>query len=447
MLSHGWSPAEQVVRLHDGAGGPWWAGGRERRTGHKSLFVQTCFVSASINHPRLSVCPQHPQPANPHSKQPQTQGDGPSPSPSDKMANPTQQGFFVPDLLAALPNTLASIIDQRVNAIVDQRFQDIEQRLDNVEAVLRAEGRLAPPRQSPLRAQVQHHQQQHHQPQFQHNVNPPPPPQPQTHHNQNVVDNTDPVLALASANQAAAMTAHPAPPVPPQQQQQQQSHQQQQQQAQAQQQQQQQAQQQQQQQQQQQPQMAPPPAAVLHAMPPIVAMEIPPEGFPISSRATMQLELDQFTIPRGYSMRMSGTRDMGKGKRKIRWICFRAGEARYSEASKAAGMPERSSKKCNCPFKFECVETFRDSNMWVVHHHITPGTTTHNHPPSDPSEDPRSRKLPPAVASEVDGWLRQGWQVSKIMTELKNRGFKNVLSRDLYNRRQQLKREDESGEA
>lgn len=193
--------------------------------------------------------------------------------------------------------------------------------------------------------------------------------------------------------------------------------------------------------------MAPPPAAVLHAMPPIVAMEIPPEGFPISSRATMQLELDQFTIPRGYSMRMSGTRDMGKGKRKIRWICFRAGEARYSEASKAAGMPERSSKKCNCPFKFECVETFRDSNMWVVHHHITPGTTTHNHPPSDPSEDPRSRKLPPAVASEVDGWLRQGWQVSKIMTELKNRGFKNVLSRDLYNRRQQLKREDESGEA
>lgn len=365
------------------------------------------------------------------------------------MANPTQQGFFVPDLLATLPNTLASIIDQRVNAIVDQRFQDIEQRLDNVEAVLRAEGRLAPPRQSPLRAQVQHHQQQHHQPQFQQNVNPPPPPQPQTHHNQNVVDNTDPVLALASANQAAAMTAHPAPPVPQQQQQQQQSHQQQQQQQQQAQQQQQQAQAQQQQQQQQQPQpqMAPPPAAVLHAMPPIVAMEIPPEGFPISSRATMQLELDQFTIPRGYSMRMSGTRDMGKGKRKIRWICFRAGEARYSEASKAAGMPERSSKKCNCPFKFECVETFRDSNMWVVHHHITPGTTTHNHPPSDPSEDPRSRKLPPAVASEVDGWLRQGWQVSKIMTELKNRGFKNVLSRDLYNRRQQLKREDESGEA
>ncbi|KAG8157030.1 hypothetical protein KVR01_013020 [Diaporthe batatas] len=392
------------------------------------------------------------------------------------MANPTQQGFFVPDLLATLPNTIASIIDQRVNAIVDQRFQDIEQRLDNLEAVLRAEGRLAPPRQSPLRAQVQHHPQQHHQPQFQQTVNPPPlPPQSQPHHNQNVVDNPEPVMALATANQAAAMTAHTAPPVPQQQQQQQQQqaqqqqqqHQQQQQQQQAQaqaqaqqqqqQQQQQQAQQQQQpqqqpqqpqpQQQQQQQQMAPPPSAVLHAMPPIVAMEIPPEGFPITSRATMQLELDQFTIPRGYSMRMSGTRDMGKGKRKIRWICFRAGEARYSEASKAAGMPERSSKKCNCPFKFECVETFRDSNMWVVHHHITPGTTTHNHPPSDPSEDPRSRKLPPAVASEVDGWLRQGWQVSKIMTELKNRGFKNVLSRDLYNRRQQLKREDESGDA
>lgn len=174
-----------------------------------------------------------------------------------------------------------------------------------------------------------------------------------------------------------------------------------------------------------------------------VPMEIPPEGYPISSRATMQQELDLFTIPRGYSMRMSGTRDMGKGKRKIRWICFRAGEPRYSDASKASGQPERSSKKCNCPFKFECVETFRDSNLWVVHHHITPGTTTHNHPPSDPTEDPRSRKLPANVAAEVDGFLRAGWQVSKIMQELKNRGFKNVLSRDMYNRRQQLKRDDE----
>lgn len=188
-------------------------------------------------------------------------------------------------------------------------------------------------------------------------------------------------------------------------------------------------------------------AASASVITPRIPMEIPPEGYPISSRATMQQELDHFTICRGYSMRMSGTRDMGKGKRKIRWICFRAGEPRYSDASKASGQPERSSKKCNCPFKFECVETFRDSNLWVVHHHITPGTTTHNHSPSDPTEDPRSRKLPANVAREVDGFLRAGWQVSKIMQELKNRGFKNVLSRDMYNRRQQLKRDDEAAGA
>lgn len=397
------------------------------------------------------------------------------------MANPNGQPFFVPnppDLPGALSNTLLALIDQRVGQLIDHRFNDIEQRLQNIESVLRAEGRLAIQQQTapqsqqqqsqqqtrqtdPLRSaqhqqqqqqqqvqqqqqqvqqqvqqvQVQQQQQHHHNPhhnphqhpqpqqvqqqslaQFQ--PNPPQSTQAQAQ-NQNGVVDTDPVMALANANAPGALTG---PTLSMQQAQ---------------------AQVQAQQQQQQQQQLPPAPSANL--VPPIVPMDIPPENYPISSRATMQQELDQFTIPRGYSMRMSGTRDMGKGKRKIRWICFRAGEARYSEASKAAGLPERSSKKCNCPFKFECVETFRDSNMWVVHHHITPGTTTHNHPPSDPSEDPRSRKLPPHVAAEVDGWLRQGWQVSKIMTELKNRGFKNVLSRDLYNRRQQLKREDESG--
>ncbi|KAL2121141.1 hypothetical protein VTJ04DRAFT_5168 [Mycothermus thermophilus] len=247
----------------------------------------------------------------------------------------------------------------------------------------------------------------------------------------------------------------------------------------------------------------------------IIPLEPPPEGFLLSSRARMQEELDAWTLPRGYSMRIAGAKVTGK--RKVRWVCFRGGEARHqrergrksSQAAAAAaaaaaegneaaadrgddddGMDDdeimdqedssaqaaaatqpgsgsgkmrkrkpttdRASKKCGCPFRFEAVETARDSDVWVVHY---PGSgnsndgssllhKTHNHGPSDASarDDPRARKLPSDVAAQVDEWLREGWTVGRIQEELRARGFVNVLNTDLYNRKRLLKKATEGGQ-
>jgi len=181
-------------------------------------------------------------------------------------------------------------------------------------------------------------------------------------------------------------------------------------------------------------------------------LEPPPQGYTISSRATMQEELDQWTIPRGYSMRIAGAKVTGK--KKVRWVCFRGGEARHHRApvdesvilqAKAEGRrkptTDRTSKKCGCLFKFEVIETAKGSDLWVLHY-PNEEHKVHNHGPSDQTSDPRARKLPAFMSAEVDQWLREGWQVSKIQEELKSRGFTNVLNTDLYNRKRLLKKEE-----
>lgn len=181
-------------------------------------------------------------------------------------------------------------------------------------------------------------------------------------------------------------------------------------------------------------------------------MEAPPQGYTISSRATMQEELDQWTIPRGYSMRIAGAKV--SGKKKVRWVCFRGGEARHHRQpvdesvilqAKAEGRrkptTDRTSKKCGCLFKFEVVETMKGSDVWVLHY-PNEEHKVHNHGPSDQTSDPRARKLPPYMSAEVDQWLRDGWLVSKIQEELKARGFTNVLNTDLYNRKRLLKKDE-----
>jgi hypothetical protein len=185
---------------------------------------------------------------------------------------------------------------------------------------------------------------------------------------------------------------------------------------------------------------------------PITPLEAPPQGYTVSSRAAMQEELDQWTIPRGYSMRIAGAKVTGK--KKVRWVCYRGGEARHHRApvdeslilqAKAEGRrkptTDRASKKCGCMFKFELVETAKGSDLWVLHY-PNEEHKVHNHGPSDQTSDPRARKLPSYMSSEVDGWLRSGWLVSKIQEELKGRGFTNVLNTDLYNRKRMLSKQD-----
>ncbi|KAA8631777.1 hypothetical protein SMACR_01110 [Sordaria macrospora] len=182
-------------------------------------------------------------------------------------------------------------------------------------------------------------------------------------------------------------------------------------------------------------------------------LDPPPQGYTISSRASMQEELDHWTIPRGYSMRIAGAKVTGK--KKVRWVCFRGGEARHHrppvdesviQAAKAEGRrkptTDRTSKKCGCLFKFEVIETAKGSDLWTLHY-PNEEHKTHNHGPSpDQTSDPRARKLPAEVSREVDGWLREGWLVSKVQEELRERGFRNVLNTDLYNRKRLLKKED-----
>jgi hypothetical protein len=183
-----------------------------------------------------------------------------------------------------------------------------------------------------------------------------------------------------------------------------------------------------------------------------MALEAPPQGYTVSSRATMQEELDNFTIPRGYSMRIAGAKVTGK--KKVRWVCYRGGEARHHrgpvdesviQQAKAEGRrkptTDRSSKKCGCMFKFELIETTKGSDIWVLHY-PNDEHKVHNHGPSDQTSDPRARKLPPFMSVEVDEWLRSGRQVSKIQEDLKARGFMNVLNTDLYNRKRMLSKHD-----
>jgi hypothetical protein len=196
----------------------------------------------------------------------------------------------------------------------------------------------------------------------------------------------------------------------------------------------------------------PPPAITTTITP----LEPPPPGYTISSRASMQEELDQWTLPRGYSMRIAGAKVTGK--RKVRWVCFRGGEARHHRApvdesvllkAKAEGRrkptTDRASKNCGCLFKFEVIETAKDSDVWVLHY-PNEEHKVHNHGPSDTTSDPRARKLPGYMSAEVDRWLREGWLVSKIQEELRVRGFTNVLNTDLYNRKRLLKKDGGQGE-
>ncbi|KAH8880260.1 hypothetical protein GQ53DRAFT_788781 [Thozetella sp. PMI_491] len=166
----------------------------------------------------------------------------------------------------------------------------------------------------------------------------------------------------------------------------------------------------------------------------------------------MQDELDAFTIPRGYSMRIAGAKSTGR--KKIRWLCYRGGEARHHRApvdesvilqAKAEGRrkptTDRTSKKCGCLFKFEMIETTSGSDLWVLHY-PNEDHKVHNHGPSDETSDPRARRLPPHMSAQVDRWLREGMMVSKVLEELKSRGYSNVINTDLYNRKRLLKKED-----
>lgn len=92
-------------------------------------------------------------------------------------------------------------------------------------------------------------------------------------------------------------------------------------------------------------------------------------------------------------------------------------------------------------FKFELIETTKGSDIWMLHY-PNDEHKVHNHGPSDQTSDPRARKLPAFMSAEVDQWLREGKQVSKIQEDLKARGFMNVLNTDLYNRKRMLQKAD-----
>jgi len=213
------------------------------------------------------------------------------------------------------------------------------------------------------------------------------------------------------------------------------------------------------------PSALPPPPSVVH-YPAAVPLEPPPEGFPVSGRAAMQDELDAWTMPRGYSMRIHGTRVHGQ-RQKIRMVCFRGGKNRPSrkDAAALAAVPgaddddtnlhngaggaaarrkpttDRQSKKCECRFKFELVEVAPGADRFVVHY-ASRENMTHNHGPADLRSDPRARRLPPGLKEEVDGWLREGTAIVKIQEELRRRGFPHVLDFDLRNRKRALMKMD-----
>ncbi len=188
--------------------------------------------------------------------------------------------------------------------------------------------------------------------------------------------------------------------------------------------------------------------------PAVRALEAPPEGFTVSSRARMQDELDAWTVPRGYSMRINGTRTHG-ARQKIRLVCFRGGRSRPRArspvtpadiaAAKAAGRrkptTDRASKKCDCPFKFELVELGPGVDRYAVHY-TNRDNMLHNHAPADLTLDPRARKLPSQVTAEVDQWLRDNMPIAKIQEELRRRGYAHVLDFDLRNRKRTLLRKD-----
>ena len=204
-------------------------------------------------------------------------------------------------------------------------------------------------------------------------------------------------------------------------------------------------------------------------------LEALPEGFIVTGRATLQEELDGWTIPRGYSMRINGTRSHGQ-RQKIRMVCFRGGrsrlrpkeeeEERQSEVDREreregeeSGPPsslvsrrrkpttDRVSKKCECPFRFELVELCPGADEYAVHY-TNDDHMQHNHAAADLMLDPRARKLPPALKAEVDQWLRgdtdsdknkdKAWTIAAIQAELHRRGYGHVLDFDLRNRKRAL---------
>ncbi|EPE06598.1 hypothetical protein F503_02726 [Ophiostoma piceae UAMH 11346] len=229
-------------------------------------------------------------------------------------------------------------------------------------------------------------------------------------------------------------------------------------------------------------------------------LEALPEGFIVTGRATLQEELDSWTIPRGYSMRINGTRSHGR-RQKIRMVCFRGGRSRLrpkeeeqeeerqreelekeKEKEKererlelehrsqlnlgsGSGPPispvalisrrrkpttDRVSKKCECPFRFELVEICPAADEYAVHY-TNDDHMQHNHAAADLMLDPRARKLPSALKAEVDQWLRgnsrdnsrsdktgKAWTIAKIQAELQKRGYGHVLDFDLRNRKRAL---------
>ncbi|CAK7213078.1 hypothetical protein SBRCBS47491_001680 [Sporothrix bragantina] len=206
-------------------------------------------------------------------------------------------------------------------------------------------------------------------------------------------------------------------------------------------------------------------------------LEALPEGFVVSGRATLQEELDGWTIPRGYSMRINGTRSHGR-RQKIRMVCFRGGRSRLRPKEEEAkrerererlvlfpDLPprrrkpttDRISKKCECPFRFELVEVCPGADRYAVHY-TNDDHTQHNHAAADLMLDPRARKLPRALKAEVDQWLRDastlggngkssdtsntGWTIAKIQAELQRRGYGHVLDFDLRNRKRALLHKD-----
>ncbi|CAK7240746.1 MAG: hypothetical protein STHCBS139747_002193 [Sporothrix thermara] len=206
-------------------------------------------------------------------------------------------------------------------------------------------------------------------------------------------------------------------------------------------------------------------------------LEALPEGFVVSGRATLQEELDSWTIPRGYSMRINGTRSHGR-RQKIRMVCFRGGRSRLRPKEEEAkrerererlvlfpDLPprrrkpttDRISKKCECPYRFELVEICPGADRYAVHY-TNDDHTQHNHAAADLMLDPRARKLPRALKAEVDQWLRDastlggngkssdasntGWTIAKIQAELQRRGYGHVLDFDLRNRKRALLHKD-----
>ncbi|OAA66525.1 hypothetical protein SPI_01101 [Niveomyces insectorum RCEF 264] len=229
-------------------------------------------------------------------------------------------------------------------------------------------------------------------------------------------------------------------------------------------------------------------------------LEALPEGFVVTGRAALQDELDSWTIPRGYSMRINGTRSHGR-RQKIRMVCFRGGRSRLrpkeeeakrgldragergrghdhvrgqrgddddehdNDADRAPAREERHrrrkattdrvSKKCECPFRFELVEVGPGADRYAVHY-TNDDHRQHNHAAADLMLDPRARKLPRALKAEVDQWLRGaaaakggadkddeaanggGWTIAKIQAELQRRGYGHVLDFDLRNRKRAL---------